>query len=120
MINVDWFYACLIHLWSELDKPAATAGITAMVVAVLRMGKRGSVVWSEALLCGVFATVAIVGMHFITAVLGIPADGWVSTVTEGGSTVIGSAIGWYGTERYVRFLETKAGYTNKEEDDDSN
>ena len=111
---VDWFYACLIYVWSELDKAAVTAGVISVVVAILRMRKRGKVVWSEALLCGVFATIAIVGMQFIVAVLGIPADGWVSTVTQGGSTVIGAAIGWYGTDRTVGYVENKLGDKNEE------
>lgn len=109
MSIVDWFYACLIYVWSELDKAAITAGVISVVVASLRMRKRGKVVWSEALLCGVFATIAIVGMQFIVSLLGIPADGWVSTVTQGGSTVIGGAIGWYGTDRTVEFAENKLG-----------
>ena len=110
---VDWFYAVLIYVWSELDKAAATAGVISVVVALLRMRKRGKVVWSEALLCGVFATIAIVGIQFIVAVLGIPADGWVGTVTHGGSTVIGAAIGWYGTDRTVEYVENKLGDKNE-------
>lgn len=111
---VDQVYMALIYVWSELDKAAVTAGIISVVVALLRMRKRGKVVWSEALLCGVFATIAIVGMQFIVAVLGIPVDGWVATVTQGGSTVIGAGIGWYGTDRTVGYVENKLGGKNEE------
>lgn len=106
---VDWFYAVLIYVWSELDKVALSASTSAIVVAVLRMRKHGKILWSEALLCGVFATIAIVGLQFILAILGLPSDGWVSAVVDGGSTVIGAGIGWYGTERIVEFLEDKVG-----------
>ena len=106
---VDQVYIALLYVWSELDKAAVTAGIISVVVAILRMRKRGKVVWSEALLCGVFATIAIVGLQFIVAVIGIHADGWVATATHGGSTVIGAGIGWYGTDRTVEFLENKVG-----------
>lgn len=114
---VDWFYAVLIYVWSELDKVALSASASAIVVAVLRMRKHGKVLWSEALLCGVFATIAIVGLQFILAILGLPSDGWVSTVAHGGSTVIGAGIGWYGTERTVEFLENKVGGRDGQEDD---
>lgn len=106
---VDWFYAVLIYVWSELNKVALSASTAAIVVAVLRMRKHGKVLWSEALLCGVFATIAIVGLQFILAILGLQSDGLVRTVADGGSTVIGAGIGWYGTERTVEFLENKVG-----------
>lgn len=106
---VDWFYTVLIYVWSELNKVALSASTAAIVVAVLRMRKHGKVLWSEALLCGVFATIAIIGLQFILAILGLPSDGWVNTVADGGSTVIGAGIGWYGTERTVEFLEDKVG-----------
>lgn len=111
---VDWFYAVLI-VWSELNKVALSASTAAIVVAVLRMRKHGKVLWSEALLCGVFATITIVGLQFILAILGLPSDGWVHTVADGGSTVIGAGIGWYGTERTVEFLENKVGGRDEQE-----
>lgn len=107
MSIVDWVYACLIYVWSELDKVALGAGLTAVVVAVLRMRKYGKVVWSEALLCGVFATIAITGATFLIALLGIPPDGWVYALANGGSTVLAGFIGWYGTERTVGYVESK-------------
>lgn len=114
---VDWFYAVLIYVWSELDKVAVSASTSAIIVAVLRMRKHGKVLWSEALLCGVFATIAIVGLQFILAILGLPSDGWVQHVVDGGSTVIGAGIGWYGTERTVRFLEDKVGGSDEQKAD---
>lgn len=113
---VDQVYMALVYVWTELDKAAFSAGVIALVVAVLRMRKRGKVVWSEALLCGVFATIAIVGMQFILQIIGVPADGWLSTVTNGGATVVGAGIGWYGTDRSVGFIEDKI----KGDKDDSN
>lgn len=106
---VDWFYACLIYVWSEIDKVAFSAGVSALVVALLRMRSKGKVVWSEALLCGVFATIAIVGLQFVMTLLGLPSDGWVQSILAGGNTVIGAAIGWYGTEKTVSFIEDKVG-----------
>lgn len=113
---VDWFYACLIYVWSELDKAAFSAGVIAIVVAVLKMRKRGKVVWSEALLCGVFATIAIVGMQFLLQLLGIPADGWLANITNGGATIVGAGIGWYGTDQTVGFIEDKVGGSKDEVD----
>lgn len=104
---LDQVYAALIYLWSELDKSAFTAGVIAIVVALLRMRKRGKILWSEALLCGVFATIAIVGVQFLLQIIGIPSDGWLSSITNGGSTIIGAAIGWYGTDKTVSFIEDK-------------
>ena len=114
---VDWFYAVLIYVWSELNKVALSASTSAIVVAVLRMRKHGKILWSEALLCGVFATIAIVGLQFILAILGLPSDGWVHAVADGGSTVIGAGIGWYGTDRTVEFLEDKVGGSDEQKAD---
>lgn len=114
---VDWFYAVLIYIWSELDKVAVSTGLTALVVAVLRMRKRGKVLWSEALLCGIFGTIAILGIQFLLALIGVPSDGWLSLITTGGSTVIGTAIGWYGTDRTVDFIEDKMGGQKDETDE---
>lgn len=114
---IDWFYAVLIYVWSALDKVVLSASTSAIIVAVLRMRKHGKVLWSEALLCGVFATIAIVGLQFILAILGLPPDGWVRHVADGGSTVIGAGIGWYGTDRTVVFLEDKVGGRNEQEDE---
>lgn len=113
---VDQVYMALIYVWSVVDKLALSAGVTAVVVAILRMRKRGKVLWSEALLCGVFATVAIIGLQFLISILGIPTDGWVQDIITGGNTVIGAAIGWYGTDKTVTFIEDKVGGSKDDTD----
>lgn len=113
---VDQIYMGLIYVWSHLDKVALEAGVTGLIVALLRMRKRGKIVWSEALLCGIFATIAYMGAAFIIALVGIPADSWLMHLTNGGSTVVGAAIGWYGTERTVAFLEDKVKGDSNETD----
>lgn len=113
---VDWIYACLVYIWSEIDKAALSSGLVAVVVAVLRMRKRGNVVWSEALLCGVFGTIAILSLQLLLGLIGLPADSAWFVLAQTGATAIGAGIGWYGTDRTVEFLEDKTG-VNK---DDSN
>lgn len=115
MSIVDWIYACLIYVWSELDKASLGAGITAFIVAVLRMRKYGKVVWGEALLCGVFASIAITGATFVIMVLGIPADGWVNSLATGGANVVAGFIGWYGTDKTINFAESKFKGEQREE-----
>ena len=72
-----------------------------MVVATLRMrSTEGRVVWSEALLCGVFAMLATLCLGFINTML-------VMEIPLEASSGIGGAIGWYGTTRTLQFLESK-------------
>ena len=112
---VDQVYVGLVYMWSQLDKVIVGAAITAFVVAVLRMRKQGKIVWSEALLCGVFTTIALTGATFLIALLGLPSEGWVNALANGGSTVLAGFIGWYGTERTVGYVENKIG--DKDETD---
>lgn len=111
MSTIEQVYTAIVLWWVGLDKFPLTSGITAMVVASLRMRSAGKFVWSEALLCGVFAILATVCLGFLSVllVMDIPLE-----VSSG----IGGAIGWYGTVRTVEFLEHKLGGkkndTNKE------
>lgn len=113
---VDWIYACLIYVWSELDRVALGAGLTAIVVAVLRMRKYGKVLWSEALLCGVFATIAITGASFLITILGIPPDGLLNDIAQGGKHILAGFIGWYGTDRTMSYIENRIGVKHEQED----
>lgn len=99
---IEQVYVTTVLWWSTLDKFPLTSGITAMVVASLRMRSAGKFVWSEALLCGVFAVLATICLGFLSIllVMDIPLE-----VSSG----IGGAIGWYGTVRTVEFLESKIG-----------
>lgn len=99
---IEQVYAALVLWWAALDKFALTSGVTAMVVASLRMRSQGHIVWSEAILCGIFATLATVSLGFLSVllVMDIPLE-----VSSG----IGGAIGWYGTDRTIQFLEMKLG-----------
>jgi len=117
MTNIDQIYAGLVYLWTQLDKTIVGAAITAFVVACLRMKKHGNFQWVEALLCGIFAALSLFGLSFLGSITGITVP---NELTLGAAQIISGAIGWYGTERYVRFLETKAGYIDKEVDNDSN
>lgn len=111
---VDQVYMLLIYVWSEVDKVAMSAGLTAFVVAVLRMRKHGKVIISEALLCGVFACIAITAITFIGMMLGVPPD---NIIAQGGGSLIAGAIGWYGTERTVGYVEDKMGGSKDVEED---
>ena len=109
MNMVDQIYMGLIYLWSEVDKLIVSSAATSMVVAVLRMKKRGHIAWAEALLCGVFSALILYGFGFISTVTGITAPNGLST---GAAQLIAGAIGWYGTERTAKFLEDKIGADN--------
>jgi hypothetical protein len=102
MSVIEQVYAAAVLWWIGLDKFPLMSGTTAMVVASLRMRSAGKFVWSEALLCGVFAILATVSLGFLSVllVMDIPLE-----VSSG----IGGAIGWYGTTRTVEFLESKLG-----------
>lgn len=114
---VDQIYVGLVYMWSQLDKVIVGAAITAFVVAVLRMKKLGKVKWAEALLCGIFAAIAVAGASFIISILGIPSDGLLSEIAKGGSHVLAGFIGWYGTDRTVGYVEDKIkGDSNGQED----
>lgn len=97
---IEQVYVALALWWAELDKLPLLSGITAMVVASLKMRSQGQIQWSEALLCGVFAVIATVSLGFIGAILGFD-------VQPEASSAIAGAIGWYGTARTVKFVEDK-------------
>lgn len=101
-IIIEQIYAATVLWWSDLDKLPVLSGITATVVASLRMRSQGAIVWSEALLCGVFATIATVCLGFLSVLLAmdIPLE-----VSSG----VGGAIGWYGTQRTAKYIENKLG-----------
>lgn len=92
----------IVLWWHRLDTLPLISGITALVVAYLRMHNDGRVVWSEALLCGVFAAIATVCLGFLSVLIAIDVPIEVSSG-------VGGAIGWYGTKRTVQFIEDKVG-----------
>ena len=106
---IEQVYAALVLWWADLDKLPLMSGITAMIVASLKMRSQGKIVWSEALLCGVFAAIATVCLSFLSALVGfdIPLEA---------SSAVSGAIGWYGTARSVAFVEGKVGGKNNETD----
>lgn len=98
---IEQVYAATVLWWAGLDKFPITSGTTAIVVATLRMrSTEHRVVWSEALLCGVFAMLATLCLGFINTML-------VMEIPLEASSGIGGAIGWYGTTRTLLFLESK-------------
>lgn len=109
---IEQVYAASVLWWAGLDKFPITSGTTAIVVATLRMRNEGRVIWSEALLCGVFAMIATICLSFLSVLLAmdIPLE-----VSSG----VGGAIGWYGTTRTINFLERKIG-KGRNRDNDSN
>ena len=110
MLTVEQVYAAVALWWAGLDKFPVTSATTAIVVATLRMRNEGRVVWSEALLCGVFAMLATLCLGFINTliVMNIPLEA---------SSGVGGAIGWYGTTRTIQFLESKVHKGDKYDSD---
>lgn len=113
---VDQVYMALIYIWSELDKVVMGSAATAIVVAVLRMKRLGKVKWAEALLCGVFAAIAVAGASFIISLMGIPPDGLLNDIAQGGKHVLAGFIGWYGTDRTMSYVEDRIGVKHEQED----
>ena len=99
---IEQVYAATVLWWAGLDKFPITSGTTAMVVASLRMRNEGKVVWSEALLCGVFAMIATICLSFLSILLAID-------IPQEVSSGVGGAIGWYGTARTINFIERRVG-----------
>lgn len=100
---IEQVYAATVLWWAGLDKFPITSGTTAIVVATLRMrSTEEKVVWSEALLCGVFAMIATVCLSFLSVLLAID-------IPQEVSSGVGGAIGWYGTARTIHFIERKVG-----------
>lgn len=107
---IEQIYAATVLWWAGLDKFPITSGTTAVVVASLRMRNEGKFIWSEALLCGVFAMIATVCLGFLSVLLAIDIPLEVSSG-------VGGAIGWYGTTRTIQYIELRLG---RRRDDDIN
>lgn len=107
---IEHIYAATVLWWAGLDKFPITSGTTAVVVASLRMRNEGKFIWSEALLCGVFAMIATVCLGFLSVLLAIDIPLEVSSG-------VGGAIGWYGTTRTIQYIELRLG---RRRDDDIN
>lgn len=106
---IDQVYVVLIYVWSGLDKMVVGAVLTSMIVAILRMKKAGKFSWAEALLCGVFCGIALMGLSFLGSLTGIAVP---AALSASAAPVIAGAIGWYGTEKTVRYVENKIGGSN--------
>ncbi|UYD72402.1 holin [Acinetobacter phage AIIMS-AbE5-RC] len=102
---VDQVYFGLVYLWSSLDKLILGAAATSFVVALLRTKKEDNKFsFIEALLCGIFTAIALVGMSFLGTLTGIIVP---ATLTAGAAHVVAGFIGWYGTVRTMEYLEGK-------------
>ncbi|UAW09860.1 holin [Acinetobacter phage APK16] len=102
---IDQVYAVLIYVWSGLDKLIVGAAATSFVVALLRTKKEDNKFsFIEALLCGIFTAIALVGMSFLGTLTGIIVP---ETLTAGAAHVVAGFIGWYGTVRTMKYLEGK-------------
>ena len=103
---IDQVYVVLIYVWSGLDKMVVGSVLTSRVVATLRMKKAGKFSLAEAILCGVFCGIALMGLSFLSSFTGIVVP---AALSASAAPVIAGAIGWYGTERTVRYIENKIG-----------
>lgn len=100
MSIMEQVYIAAVLWWAELDKLPLMGGITAMVVAVLRTHQQGRILWSESLLCGIFAAIASTCISFIGMLVGLE----LSVELVG---FVSGAIGWYGTHKSVAFIEER-------------
>ena len=111
VVMVEYLLTAIKLWWEDFDSLPVTAGLVAMVVASLRMRQLGDFNWSEAFLCGIMATIATTSMVFLSDVLGI-------NIPIELSSGVGGAIGWYGTESTVSFIERKFNKGDKRNDYD--
>ena len=116
---IDQFYLVLVYAGSELSKNMHTlmGAVLAMTISYLKTHKEGRKQnWSENLLCGIFAGIALTGLsiiqYVITRAFGLPEGVTVPTTFVVG--VVSGAIAWQGTEGTVRFLKGIRGAKHNE------
>ena len=98
-------------------------GIMATTISMLKTAKDGKKQnWSENLLCGIFAGIALTGLsliqYAITSTFNVPEGITVPTTFVVG--VVSGAIAWKGTEGTVRFLKGIRGDKQNEGTESSN
>lgn len=124
---IDQFYLVLIYVGSELSKNMHTlmGAVLAMTISYLKTHKDGRTQnWSENMLCGIFAGIALTGLsliqYAIVSTFNVPEGITVPTTFIVG--VVSGAIAWHGTEGTVRFLKSIRGdkHNANTESSDSN
>ena len=116
---IDQVYVALIYVGSELSKNVHTlmGAVLAVTISYLKTHKEGRTQnWSENLLCGIFAGIALTGLsliqYAITSTFNIPEGVTVPTTFVVG--VVSGAIAWKGTEGTVRLLKNIRGSKHNE------
>ena len=119
---IDQVYLVLIYVGSELSKNIHTlmGTVLAVTISYLKTHKeKRKQNWSENLLCGIFAGIALTGLsiiqYAITRTFGLPEDVTVHTTFVVG--IVSGAIAWKGTEGTVRFLKSIRGVKHNESRD---
>ena len=119
---IDQVYLVLIYVGSELSKNVHTlmGAVLAVTISYLKTHKeKRKQNWSENLLCGIFAGIALTGLsiiqYAITRTFGVPEDVTVPTTFVVG--VVAGAIAWKGTDGTVRFLKSIRGVKHNESRD---
>ena len=124
---IDQFYLALIYVGSELSKHMHTlmGAVLAVTISYSKTHKEGRKQnWSENMLCGIFAGIALTGLsliqYAIVSTFNVPEGITVPTTFIVG--VVSGAIAWHGTEGTVRFLKSIRGDTHNAntESSDSN
>jgi hypothetical protein len=122
---IDQVYLVLIYVGSELSKNVHTlmGAVLAVTISYLKTHKeKREQNWSENLLCGIFAGIALTGLsliqYAITSTFNVPEGVTVPTTFVVG--VVSGAIAWKGTEGTVRFLKSIRGVKHNESTESSN
>ena len=124
---IDQVYLVLIYVGSELSKNVHTlmGAILAVTISYLKTHKEGRTQnWSENMLCGIFAGIALTGLslirYAIVSTFNVPEGITVPTTFIVG--VVSGAIAWHGTEGTIRFLKIIRGdkHNDSTEGSDSN
>ena len=119
---IDQLYLVLIYVGSELSKNVHTlmGAILAVTISYLKTHKDGRKQnWSENMLCGIFAGIALTGLsliqYAIISTFNVPEGITVPTTFIVG--VVSGVIAWHGTEGTVRFLKSIRGDKHNESRD---
>ena len=106
---IDQVYLVLVYTWSELSKSVhvLVGAILAVTISYLKTRKEGREQnWSENLLCGIFAGIALTGVSIIQklVVLAFPYLAGIIIPTELVVGMVAGIIAWHGTDGTIKLI----------------
>ena len=118
---IDQLYLVLIYVGSELSKNVHTlmGAILAMTISYLKTHKDGRKQnWSENMLCGIFAGIALTGITIIQFLVelwfNLPEGMVIPTSLLVG--IVSGVIAWHGTDGTVKLIRELRSSKDNEDD----